>query len=377
MRLLILTCNTGEGHNSAAGALQEEAQRRGHEAEIVDPLSLGTEHVGELAGAIYNRMIQKVPELFGLIYRAGDVYSSTGMRSPVYLANARHAGRLSEYAEERKIDAVISTHLYGMEVVTAARRQGLLSIPTSGVLTDYTCIPFLGETGMDRYFIPHEDLREEMRRHGIPDERILGCGIPVKRKFTQPIGKEQARNRLVLPREGRIYLLMTGGMGSGNAGTLCRELLREETQPFTAIVLAGRNSALREEMEKAFAGEQRIRCVCFTDEVNLYMEAADVILSKPGGLSSTETAALGVPLVHTMAIPGCETRNAVFFSERGMSVKASGARLAVSAAIGLASHPDAAEAMRQAQRTQIHADAAQRILQAVEEQVRDRQASLN
>ena len=126
MRLLILTCNTGEGHNSAAGALQEEAQRRGHEAEIVDPLSLGTEHVGELAGAIYNRMIQKVPELFGLIYRAGDVYSSTGMRSPVYLANARHAGRLSEYAEERKIDAVISTHLYGMEVVTAARRQGLL-----------------------------------------------------------------------------------------------------------------------------------------------------------------------------------------------------------------------------------------------------------
>ena len=230
---------------------------------------------------------------------------------------------------------------------------------------------------MDRYFIPHEDLREEMRRHGIPDERILGTGIPVKRKFTQPIGKEQARNRLVLPREGRIYLLMTGGMGSGNAGALCRELLREETQPFTAIVLAGRNSALREEMEKAFAGEQRIRCVCFTDEVNLYMEAADVILSKPGGLSSTETAALGVPLVHTMAIPGCETRNAVFFSERGMSVKASGARRAVSAAIGLASHPDAAEAMRQAQRTQIHADAAQRILQAVEEQVRDRQALLN
>ena len=362
MKLLILTCNTGEGHNSAAYALQEEAVSMGHEVCIADPLSFGTDHIGELTTSLYNRMIQKTPELFGLIYQAGDLYSSTGITSPVYLATARYAGKLTKYAMENHFDAILSTHLYGMEVVTAAKRQKGLKIPCYGVLTDYTCIPFLAETEQELYFIPHEDLRERFLQRGIPSDKLCCDGIPLRKKFAHPIGKEAARNQLVLPQKERIYLLMTGGIGSGNAANLCRELIRQEKEPFTAIVLAGRNSSLIDMIEQDFADQPSIRCVCFTEEVNLYMEASDVILSKPGGLSSTEIAALGIPLVHTMAFPGCEKKNAAFFSERFMSVQAENPSMAVAAAIRLAHHSDEAESMRRKQRAQIHADAAARIL---------------
>ncbi len=368
MRLLILTCNTGEGHNSAAYALQEEALCQGHTAEIVDPLSLGSKHVGELASSIYNRMIQKAPELFGLIYRAGDVYSSTGIPSPVYFATSRYAQCLTKYIKEKQIDAVISTHLYGMEVVTAAKKQKDFKTPCSAVLTDYTCIPFLAETRQELYFIPHEDLKEEMIRHGIPEEKIFSHGMPIRKKFTNPIGRQNARNQLILPQNDRIYLIMTGGEGSGNVTDLCRELLRQESGSFLAIVMSGRNNGMKEEVERIFANEAKIQSVCFTEEVSLYMEAADVILSKPGGLSSTEIAALGVPLVHTMAIPGCETRNADFFSKRFMSVKASHAEEAIGSAWLLANHEPLAEKMREQQRKNIPLDAAEKIIRQVEQQ---------
>lgn len=362
MKLLMLSCNTGEGHNSAAHALAEAAQTKGHETQIVDPLSLGTDRVGEVASSIYNRMIQKVPELFGLIYRAGDLYSSTGIPSPVYRVTSRYAARLREYIAQQRIDAVISTHLYGMEVATAAKRQGGLPVPCFSVLTDYTCIPFLAETRQDLYFIPHADLKEEFIRRGIPEEKICCDGIPVRAKFSHPIGKEAARNRLILPRQAIVYLLMTGGEGSGDALALCRELLRQEKEAFLAIVLAGRNSQLKEAVEREFSGQSAIQSVCFTEDLNLYMEAADVILSKPGGLSSTEIAALGVPLVHTMTIPGCETQNAAFFKERSMSFQADSAREAAASAWTLAHHAPLAEKMREAQRKNISADAAERII---------------
>lgn len=191
MKLLMLSCNTGEGHNSAAHALAEAAQTKGHETQIVDPLSLGTDRVGEVASSIYNRMIQKVPELFGLIYRAGDLYSSTGIPSPVYRVTSRYAARLREYIAQQRIDAVISTHLYGMEVATAAKRQGGLPVPCFSVLTDYTCIPFLAETRQDLYFIPHADLKEEFIRRGIPEEKFAATASPFEPSSLIPSGRRR------------------------------------------------------------------------------------------------------------------------------------------------------------------------------------------
>ncbi len=370
VRFLILSCNTGQGHNSAANALREEALRQGHEMVIVDALSLGARHVGNLTSGVYNRMIRKAPRLFGVVYRASNVMSATRLPSPSYPATRRCVKGLKRYVEENRIDAVFSTHLFGMEIVTAARRRGNFHIPCFAVLTDYTCVPFLSKTRQDLYFIAHDDLRSEMIRRRIPDERIRSCGIPIRRRFAEPIGKQEARRRLQLPQHIKIYLVMTGGEGSGNAAALCRGLLNREKEPFRSIVLSGRNRVLKEEIERTFADVEQVQNVSFTEDVNLYMEAADVILSKAGGLSSTEIAALGVPLVHTMAIPGLETKNADFFSRRFMSMWAKDAEEAINGAWSLAHQPSLSERMREEQLKNIHADAAERIIREATRAIR-------
>lgn len=364
MKLLILSCSTGEGHNSAAHALMESAAERGIDCEIADPVAFGSERARKVVAVCYNGIIQHVPRLFGIVYKAGDLFDKTGITSPVYFANRLYARNLGDYLRKGAFDAVICTHLYGMEAMTALRREGL-TIPTYSVLTDYTCIPFLAETVADSYFIPHEALCVELIEKGIPAERVFAPGIPVGRKFGRHTGQTAARNYLAIPQDRRVYLVMSGGMGSTGLLALCEALTDAESGDFGVYVLVGRSDELRERLEVRFKGEPSVHIVTFTEKVNLYMEAADVLLSKAGGLSSTEAAVLGVPLVHTMVIPGCEQKNAEFFSSRGMSVYANPAQTAINCAMRLIKHPEAANAMRIKQRQFIHPDAADRILEEV------------
>ena len=142
MRFLLLSCSTGDGHNSAAKALLEAAERQGVDAELRDPVSFGGERAKRAVAGAYNGMIRRAPRLFGAVYRIGDLYDRSRLPSPIYAANALYAEELGRYVKEGGFDAVISTHLYGMESMCAARRKGSCSAPSFGVLTDYTFIPF-------------------------------------------------------------------------------------------------------------------------------------------------------------------------------------------------------------------------------------------
>ena len=141
MKLLLLSCPTGEGHNSARRALAEELKRQGVEYVLADPVGFQSKRARELVAAAYNGLIRRAPTVFGMVYRAGAVYESTGLRSPVYYANAHYASTLHDYLQAERFDGVLSTHLFGLEAVTAIRRRTGAHIPSFGVLTDYTCIP--------------------------------------------------------------------------------------------------------------------------------------------------------------------------------------------------------------------------------------------
>lgn len=361
MKVLILSCSTGEGHNSAAYAVSQALEQRGAACVLSDPVGFQSERAKNIVNAAYNNLIKKVPAAFGVIYKAGDWYSGTDLPSPIYHANSHYADKLYEYIVEEGFDAVVSTHLYGMEAMTAIYDRTALDIPCYGVLTDYTCIPFFGETRITEYFIPHEDLKAEMMEKGIPEDRILTTGIPVREQFREALSRQQARNYLALPQDQKVILIMTGGIGGGNAAALCRELQRRADGNTLVFVLCGRNSALKEKIEEEFADSPQIQAVTFTKKVNLYMKAADVLISKPGGISSSEAAAVGIPLVHTMAIPGCETKNAEFFEARGLSVNAPSLKIAADAATQIVNDPRRAERMVARQRETIHPDGAQRI----------------
>lgn len=366
-RLLILSCGTGEGHNSAAKALKEAARRAKIEANIADPVAFGGERAQAFVNSCYNNMIKRTPALFGAVYKVGAAYSATGVRSPVYLANKLYSKSLAEYIAEEGYDAVICTHLYGMEALTAAKKRGLVSVPVYGVLTDYTCIPFFAETALNGYFIPHPELIGEMVDKGIPKERLFPLGIPVSARFNLNETKAQAREKTGLSQGGELYLVMSGGVGCGNLSELCDELLRRAQGEFSVCVITGRNEKLREQLSERYFDDGRVSVLGFTEKVGLYMRAADVLISKAGGLSSTEAAVAGVPFVQLMAIPGCETKNTEFFSSRGMSRKAESPAAAAEAAVMLACSPKDCEKMLERQRENIPRNAADRIIKQVTE----------
>ena len=362
-KILILTCSTGEGHNSAAKAIETALKKRHVSCVIRDPVSFQSEKAEKLVAGLYNKTIKKTPHVFGAVYQLGQLYSQARLPSPVYWANARYAPALRRYICSEGFDAVICTHLYGMEAMTAIRRQGGFEIPCYGVLTDYVCIPFTDETDLTGFFVPTRECADFLIRRGIPAEKIRISGIPVDEKFRHLPGRESTRAVLNLPLQEHIYLIMTGGVGCENMEVLVRRMLRRMNEDEYLVVLTGRNDALRARIDAL--GDSRCRTVPFTKQVELYLAACDVLLSKPGGLSTTEAAVAGTPMVHIHAIPGCETCNARFFASHSMALHAENNAQAAADAWKLANHPDKADAMRQLQHRFIRPDAADRIAEEV------------
>lgn len=360
MKILLLSCSTGEGHNHCARAVEEALKGRGVTVDFLDMLHLCGD-TGPLSfDKILNRISSKTPEVFGLMYRAGEMVSATGVTSPVYMANIRHAGQLCEFIREKQYDAVVCSHLFPMEALTYLRRHGKCAVKCYAVLSDYTCIPFLPETDMDAYFLPHDDVRDECVRAGMDPGRLVVTGMPVFAAFTAEGDKHAARAALGLPADKKIYLVMTGGIGCGDAASLCDVLLRIPDEETLLCVLPGRNEALRETLTKQY-DPRSVAVIPFTDRVADYMRASDVMLSKAGGISSSEAAVCGVPLVHTMVIPGVESRNAQFFEKHGLSFFARDPQEAARCADRLVYDTACAARMLAAQRTVLPHDGAARI----------------
>ena len=360
MKVLLLSCSTGEGHNHCALAVKEALERKGHQAEFLDMLNMFGDPGPLSFDKILNRISTRAPDVFGMMYHAGQMYSATGVTSPVYLANTRHARQLYDFICANGYDAVVCSHLFPMETLTHLRRHGLNPAKSYGILSDYTCIPFLVETDLDGYFVPHEEVRGDCARAGVPAEKLYTTGMPVAERFTVCMTKQEAREALGLPQEKKIYLVMTGGIGCGDAVTLCSAIRRVPDEDSLLCVLPGRNEELRSALESEYHG-QGVLTVPFTDKVAVYMRAADVLLSKAGGISSSEAAVAGVPLVHTMAIPGVETLNAEFFARHGMSFFAKNADEAARFADRLIYDGKTAKRMLAAQGRELPKDGAERI----------------
>lgn len=360
MKILLLSCSTGEGHNHCALAVKEALDARGHETSFLDMLHMFGDPGPLSFDKILNRISTKAPDVFGMMYHAGAMYSATGVTSPVYMANIRHARQLNAFIRDNGYDAVVCSHLFPMETLTFLRRWERCEVKCCGILSDYTCIPFLAETDLDAYFLPHSEVRELCIQAGIPAEKLIVSGMPVAARFLAPMDKAAARAALGLPADKKIYLIMTGGIGCGDAVSLCDSILRVPDENSLLCVLPGRNEELRAAIESGYQG-RGVMAVPFTDKVAVYMRAADVLLSKAGGISSSEAAVLGVPLVHTMAIPGVETLNAEFFAAHGMSYFARSTDEAARFADRLIYDTSAAARMLHAQNTCLPKDGAEHI----------------
>jgi processive 1,2-diacylglycerol beta-glucosyltransferase len=365
MKAILLTCSTGQGHNSAAGAVAEALAARGVSCETKDALSFLGERASEVITNAFVNIAVKTPRAFGVMYQTGEKLSENfadRMKSPVYLANALYAQNLRRYLEENRIDFAVCPHLFPAEALTYLKRNGGLAARCCFVSTDYTCIPFLEETDLDTVFVPDASLLPEFTGRGMDAAKLVPTGIPVAHRFCADTPRAEARRQLGFPENAPVFLVMTGGEGCGDAVTLTSRILAAlGGADARVVVLPGRNRKLRAALLSVFGDEPRVCVESFTEKVALFMDACDVLLSKPGGISSTEAAAKRVPLIHTPPIPGCETRNAEFFSQRGMSILAPDEESAAANAVRLARDEGQKRRMREAQSQYIDRAAAEKI----------------
>ena len=329
MRVLILSANTGGGHNSCATALAERFERMGVECEIEDAISMISEKVSGFISWGHSYVYRKLPKLFGTAYRFEERHPP--QKPYDYLAKG--AVRLREKLLSRHFDAVICVHVFAGMMVTELRRRYQNDIPSYFVATDYTCSPGVSSLDADAFFIPHRMLFAEFVRREIPAHKLFATGIPVKGSFLDRLDKQQARRILELEKSHRVILLGCGSIGCGHLERHAIQLAKGLPANVALVVLCGRN----EELANALAGfsSDTFRVVGYTDKISLYLSAADVYLTKPGGLMTTEAIAKRLPMVFVEAVPGCETRNLNFLSDLGIGEKTKNWKQAIAKTISM------------------------------------------
>lgn len=366
MKTLILSCNTGQGHNSAGKALMREFEKRGIDCEMLDALAFGSEFASDMVSKIHSSCALHAPSLYSVGYKAAEIIDDKALKhSPCYVMNASYSSNLYKYINEHGYDTIVMPHVFPTEALTRIKRKFSPKIKTYFVGTDYAYPPFLKDTDVDGYFIAHKDLTEEFVSNGIDKEKIIPFGIPVSEQFCIKADKEEARRKLELPRDGKIVLVMTGSMGFGTDSKFVASLLKNTSDETTIIVMGGNNEKMKSSLRNNFSSEKRLLVLDFTPLVSTYMDAGDILLTKPGGLSTTEAAVKEIPFVHSAPIPGWEESNVKFFKSKGMSLSGENADDLVTAVTYLLGNPWKCDKMLEAQRSLISKTAAKDICEFI------------
>ncbi len=368
MEALILSCSTGGGHNAAGKAVAQALESRGHHVTILDPYQLASDGLALTIGNMYIKLVQKAPRLFGFVYFLGNMVRRFPGHSPVYWINGKMTDRMEEYLQQHSFDVIVMPHIFPAEILGHMKNSGITLPPTIFVATDYACIPFTEETACDYYVIPSPELKEEFCKRGIPEEKIMPLGIPVRDEFFNEKERDRALKKLHLPSDKRYFLLSGGSIGAGKIASSIRCLRQylKENRDYRLVVICGNNLRLYRRLRKKYQSDEQLLILQSTPHIADYMKACDAFLSKPGGLSSTEAAVLKIPLIHISPIPGCEKKNAVFFATRGMSVSVAKPGKELLKAIEGLKDVQAVERMRENQGRYIRPYACEDICQLVE-----------
>ena len=373
MRVLILTCNTGGGHNAVAAALAESFRRLGVSSDTADGLSFISQKASRFVSKWHTRFYRRYPKLYKAGYMSAENDAESNDRdNPVYRYMARGARRLDRAIQDGGYDAVVCVHVIPAMMMTELRRQHETGSVFCFVATDYTCSPTVGGCTPDICVIPHEELAEEFVSCGIARETLLAAGIPVRAVFRERGDRAAARSELALPPEGRHIVLMSGSIGCGPMADIAAELEKRMERGDFASVLCGSNRQMLYALRRR--GFRRVEAVGFTNRVHRYMDSADVLVSKPGGISITEAGTRGTPLLLADMVGGCETRNQEFFHARGWAETCQPEDMA-DAALALLDRPERRQALVAQQHRDFDGLAADRVAQAVYDRCRGGEAA--
>ncbi len=323
MKAIILSCNTGEGHNTAAKALEAELIKRGDSCTTVDALSFLSKRTSEFICGWHVRIYRHIPSAFNVGYKAVEKTRNGKKRSVLASFLKQGAKSLAKEIVHGGYDTVVSVHPFSAYMYTVAARRYKLNVKSVFVATDYTCSPVVDKSDMDIYCIPHESIKQDFVDCYIPEEKLRYTGMPVRAEFYERLDQFKAKHALSLPPTKRHVMMMCGSMGCGPLKKLATELDTKLPDDVFLTVICGSNSKLKHELLELKLSD-RVRVLGFTRNIPLYMDASDLAITKAGGLSCSESLTKRLPMLLIDAVGGCETHNRRYFVRNGMAAETDG-----------------------------------------------------
>ena len=321
MRILIATVTAGAGHLQAAAALEEawRAERPGDVVEKVDLLDYVSRLQRKVYVQGYVKLVEHAPELWGMVFKKTD--------NPALLRKvARFRRGFAERTNKKfvkhlkafKPDAVVCTHYLPVEIMAHLERKGFNPM-TVCVVTDFEAHALWMEQAVDLYCVAAEETKASLVARGAKAENVVVTGIPIAPKFSGLPNPRAVRKNYGLRDDLPVLLVLGGGFGMGPVARILSALDKIE-RDFQTLVVAGRNEKLRRDLA---CGDYRhpTRVLGFATNMHELMAVADLIVTKPGGLTTSEALAMGKPLFILNPIPGQEAANSDFLLERGAAAK--------------------------------------------------------
>ena len=324
MRILIATITAGAGHLQAAAALNEAWQgiRPRDTVEQVDLKKFFSPLHAKIYSDGYVKLVEHAPELWGMMFKKTD-----NVKLLRRLAKWRRTFptqstvKFIRHLKKFKPDVVICTHYLPVELLLKAREKWEGNFPlVVCVVTDFEAHALWMGEAVDFYCVAAEETKARLVARGAKTEDVLATGIPIAGKFSNAPDAAAVRKRYGLRDDLTTLLVLGGGFGMGPVAEILSEL-DKVTQPFQTLVVAGRNEELRRELA-THDHKHPTHVLGFVTNMHELMSVADLIISKPGGLTTSEALAMGKPLFILNPIPGQEAANSDFLLERGAAAKA-------------------------------------------------------
>lgn len=315
-KIMILYASYGDGHYRASKAIEACFRSKGiHDVVLLDLMAESHPRLNEFTKFIYLTSFQALPFLYGWIYNATkDLRIESALLRAV---NAIGTGTLKKAIRQHEPDLVI--HTFPQLILPELSKRASLSLPMVNVITDFDVHARWLHSGVHRYYVATEDMKREMIERGVPAERILVSGIPLRPDFgrdEQP--PADSGIGLTLNPGKKTILLMAGAYGvmQGNR-EICEALLAGGDYQILAV--CGRNQELYQGLASDFGDHPDIHLFGFVDEVAEFMLASDCMITKPGGITLSEALACRLPLFLYRPVPGQELNNARYLEKKGIA----------------------------------------------------------
>ncbi len=322
MKVLFLSVPTGHGHHQTAKAVVEYFKANENvECRFLDVVDNISPVLAESLQKGYLLSTKVTPRAYGTIYDIIDRREHSHYSGLSQLIKSLLNKKLLKYIKQFDPDVIVATHVISSIAISYLRRKYPIRAKTIAVVTDFTFHPYWELSEMDYYVTASELLNFQAAKKGFSTDKVLPFGIPIAPRFATSLSQAEARARLGLG-EGFTILLMMGSMGYGNDTFHAIRSLDRMKEKFQLIIVCGNNKKLKERID-ATNKRKTIISYGFTNEVSTLMDAADCIITKPGGLSTSEALAKNLPIIMMDPIPGQEDRNKEFMLNNGLALSIS------------------------------------------------------